>query len=141
MDEIAYRPLTEEERTFHLNGMFSSGVIGNEWVIFPVSGLLPSGEGNFFDVEQTPQTRTFYGHDGYKITIKQGAEPLTFNLPDPPFLLPIIGISGLQEYASGDIVTTYTHNAPDPSGGTGELDKLPYNFSFNPNDLLVRNSG
>lgn len=136
-----YTSLTKEQREFHLNGMFTSGVINNQWVIYQVSGIVPSGEGNFFDAEQTPQNTTFYGHNGYKIIFKQGTDPLTYNLPEPPFLLPVIGISGLQEYASGDVITMYTHNAPDPSGGTGELDKLPYNFSFDPNDLLIKNSG
>lgn len=136
-----YTSLTEEQKNFHVTGMLSSGDINGEFVFFPISGILPSGEGNFYDPEQIPKTRKFTGYDDYSFTVQQGSDPLTYNLPPPIFTIPTIGISGLKPYSSGDVAIRYTHNSPDPSGGTGLLDKLPYNASFDPNDFLVKNSG
>lgn len=136
-----YTTLTLEEKNFHLTSMTSSGLLGNSIVTFPVSGLLPSGEGNFYDLEQYPVNKTIYGHNGLIIQFKQGSEPLTYDEIDKPILPIVIGVSGLKEYASGDVSITYIYNGPDPSGGTGEIEKLPYNVSFDPNDFLIRNSG
>lgn len=138
-----YKSLTDVERYFHTSNMVTSGFFGNQVVQYAVSGLLPSGEGNFYDLQQVPQGRNFVGHNGYRMSLLQGSEPLN-NLtllppPSSPFTIPIIVISGLQEYASGDVVTSYIHNSPHPSGGTGELDKKPYQVSFGFEPIL--NSG
>lgn len=132
---IYYSSLTEEQKNFHITGMVSSGYINGEFVVFPVSGILPSGEGNFYDMEQIPQNRDFIGHNQYKMSFLRGSEPLDNLLPllppsSQPFKIPIIATSGLREYASGDVTISYIHNSPNPSGGTGELDKTPYQVSF-----------
>jgi hypothetical protein len=136
-----YIRLTPEEKNFHLTSMTSSGLFGDYFVTFPVSGLLPSGEGNFYDLEQYPVNKTIYGHNGLIIQFEQGSEPLTYDEIHRPYFVPVIGVSGLKEYASGDVSITYVYNGPDPSGGTGKIDKLPYNVSFDPDDFLIRNSG
>jgi hypothetical protein len=135
-----YQRLTSEEKNFHLTSMLDSGVLGDTFITFPVSGLLPSGEGNFYDPEQNPINREIYGHN-LVTNFKQGSDPLTYVTTPAPRLPFIIGVSGLQPYASGDVRIGYTYNGPNPSGGTGELDKLPYDVSFDPDDFLIRNSG
>lgn len=130
-----YESLNDAAKKFHISNMVTSGFFGDQVVQYPVSGLLPSGEGNFYDLQQVPQGRNFVGHNGYRMSLLAGSEPLN-NLPPlqspspSSFTIPIIVISGLQEYASGDVATSYIHNAPNPSGGTGELDKTPYAVSF-----------
>ena len=136
-----YKTLTYDEKYFHITSMLDSGVLGSGIIVFPVSGLLPSGEANFYDLEQNLIDRKIYGHNNLVIDFKQGSEPLTYDEIYRPYFAPVIGVSGLKEYASGDVSITYIYNGPDPSGGTGEIDKLPYNVSFDPNNFLIRNSG
>jgi len=136
---MIYKTLTDDQKNFHLN-MVSSGFKDGAWYYFPVSGIYASGEAHFYDQSQNPQTREFKGYDGYEFTIKQGSDPLTDNV-GRPVRIPLIGIFGLGVYSSGEVITRYTHYAPDPSGGTGMMDKLPYNISFDPNNFLVKNSG
>jgi len=136
-----YQRLTPEARNFHLTSMLDSSVLGNTFITFPVSGLLPSGEGNFYDLEQYPVNKKIYGHNGLIIDFQQGSDSLNYVTTPAPRLPFIIGVSGLKPYASGDVRIGYIYNGPHPSGGTGELDKLPYDVSFDPDDFLIRNSG
>ena len=148
--DYIFRSLNETERKFHLN-MKGSGLLNGVLVTFPVSGLFPSGEALFYDHLQniehpkygTPLSPKVFA--GYNYSWKQPSGVNAFLQPSGTDvyleLNPIVGISGLKPYSSGDVTTRFISNTAHPSGGTGELDKLPYDFSFNTDDFLVRNSG
>lgn len=138
---MTYEPLTEDQKNFHLTGMISSGIVDGNIVFFPISGIFPSGEANFADLEQYPKDITYNGYNGYSIVFSEGSSPLSNESLVLDSSLIILGVEISPTYSSGDVLTSYTHYAPDPSGGTGELDKLQYNVSFDPNSFLIKNSG
>lgn len=139
-----YKALTQEQKTFHIFNMTSSGFLDNGQVITSsVSGLLPSGEANFYDIEQIPKDAKFYYNGQQTANLKKGSQPLSFELTTPPFLPFVIGVSGLKDsiYASGDLKISYMSNIPNPSGGTGEITKVPYGVGFQPSGITINPNG
>jgi len=66
-----YIPLNDEDKLFHIYSM-----VDNHYdPPITVSGILASGEANYYDEEQNPKTRTFIGHN-YTYTVFQGSDPL-----------------------------------------------------------------
>lgn len=66
-----YIPLTDAEKLFHITSM----VDDHYDPPITVSGILASGEANYYDEEQNPSTRTFIGNN-YQYTVSAGSNPL-----------------------------------------------------------------
>lgn len=140
-----YKALEYSDKYFHIFNMVTSGFFGNQVVQYAVSGLLPSGEGNFYDLEQIPTGQKYFGHNGHKIEFLKGSEPFPSGSSKKPFVLfpLVVGISGLQDsvYASGETQIGYISNVPNPSGGTGEISKVPFAKPFTPSGITINPKG
>lgn len=68
---IPYIPLTDADKLFHITNM----VDDHYDPPLTVSGILASGEANYYDEQQNPQNRTFIGHN-YTYTVSAGSDPL-----------------------------------------------------------------
>lgn len=112
MEEQAYRPLTEQEKTFHIdpNGMYPSGIFA-------------SGEANFFDFSQTIS--------GYKDFVEASSifTPSGFIYPSGEHLSNafLSKESGINDF---NIFNPYIHYIAKADGGEGEIDKNEYAFKI-----------
>lgn len=133
-----YVNLTNADKFFHVNDMY------DDKYDVPVSGILASGEANYYDLNQNPTTRTFEGYNGYYITVNIGSSPMfsTPLLDTEETNTSIFSPYGLYfdrtlsnardsiDYSINDFnnFSPYIHYTPNPLGGLGYMD--PYGYAF-----------
>lgn len=112
METQAYRPLTDEEKAFHVSatGMYPSGI-------------LPSGEANFFDFSQS-----ISGYKDFDENISLLA-PSGFTYISGEYLS---NANESKEQGINDfnIFNPYIHYISKADGGEGEIEKSPYAFKI-----------
>lgn len=118
---IPYIPLTDQDKFFHINGMFDDNGI-------PISGILASGEGNFYDTTQ----------------VLSSPPTITYVSPLEPYGLVFAQNSSLSnarislEYSINDFstFTPYVHYMPNPNCDIYVLDPLGCAIFINPSLYL-----
>ena len=143
-----YIPLNDEDKLFHVTSM----VDDHYDPPITVSGILASGEANYYDEQQNPSTRTFIGNN-YAHNVYMGAYPLNSPLSpsyDDSSLSSILSPSNLafNDYLSNSLVTTryevydfsqfepYIHYMPKPYCDVYVLDPLGCAIRINPSLFL-----
>lgn len=142
-----YIPLNDEDKLFHVNSM----VDDHYDPPITVSGILASGEANYYDEQQNPSTRTFIGNN-YRHTVYKGEYPLNSSLfpSSSSSLSSILSPSNLafNDYLSNSLVTTryevydfsqfepYIHYMPNPYCDVYVLDPLGCAIRINPSLFL-----
>lgn len=144
-----YKPLTQPQKDFNVKEMQGSGFnpITGQYILFPVSGLLASGEANYYDRKQSPEKRLYVLNDdatfAIPTTIPPGTHPhtnanliitLPFNYPSGD--LYDSNVLKDKPYSSGEVVTGYIIS--DPDGGQGAIDKNPYGITFDSSSSLIK---
>jgi len=142
-----FQPLDELSRLFHIQGMLDSGNIVDIFseqdpkpiqinFQFPVSGILPSGDGNFYDPAQDPRDVSYIGYR-YTYSTPRGSFPFfgfIFPTGDSSF-----SASGIKSgYYDSTIQSKYIHYTSNPKGGPGEDEDIPFEVSFDPNEVIKR---
>jgi hypothetical protein len=141
---IPYIPLTDAEKLFHITSMV------DDYYDPPitVSGILASGEANYYDQQQNPQTRIFIGNN-YTHVVTIGSNPLNSipvsndetTLISPNNLLFNKSLSNsleTTEYEVYDFSTfePYTHYIPKDSCQEYVLDPLGCAIFINYSNLI-----
>ena len=140
----AYNPLTNEEKYFHLNTFSDTGT----------SGILASGESNYFDYTQSyGQSNSLSEGNVVDYTRSQvirtgsNTSPLNNSVDGSivaPYGLQFINNTKLSNgYSSSfngisdfTIFNPYIHYVANPNGGMGMLEQIPYAFTINTSSFL-----
>lgn len=142
-----FQPLDEGSRLFHIEGMLGSGDIVDIFsptypkpiqinFQFPISGILPSGEANFYDPAQDPKDVSYTGYR-YVYSTPRGDFPFFgFIFASGNSSLSASGIN--SDYYDSTIQSKYIHYTSNPNGGTGEDEDIPFEVSFDPNEVIKR---
>lgn len=151
-----FLPLSDRALFFHAKEQYASGDIVDIFYegenkpllrqeMWLVSGVFPSGEANFYDLDQTLFTQTFVGYR-YSFQTIRGQNPYPTGDVNSNYLgLGWSVSSGIVEsgikdtYSSGVIPQKYVHYAAHPSGGIEGEDGEPFpsEVTFDPNNEVV----
>lgn len=145
-----YKPLDYYYRNFHIFQQQGSGMLMNvvhfpgveprsyEYSFFPVSGLMPSGEANFFDEQQDVLGLNGETYKGFLFQFKPKSDK-NFALTDGATFPQTSGMLAkkVAPAYSGELNFKYIHYTPHPQAGSGVDDTIKPNVTFDPDESIV----
>lgn len=146
-----YKPLDYNSRNFHIFQQQESGMLMSvvefpgiqprnyTYSFFPVSGLMPSGEANFFDEQQDVLGLKGETYKGFNFQFRPKADK-NLALTDGATFPQTSGMLAkkVSPAYSGELNFQYIHYTPHPNAGSGVDDPIPANVTFDPDSSIVK---